>query len=72
MLRHQAPHLTEEEAGRLFALMAPRDLSEERRPQLHRMQFYVASLLAERQDGSLVLRQRPDQSIELDLAMTLA
>lgn len=72
VLRHQAPHLTEEEAGRLFALMAPRDLSEERRPQLHRMQLYVASLLAERQDGSLVLRQRPDQSIELDLAMTLA
>lgn len=72
VLRHQAPHLTQEEAGRLFALMAPRDLSEERRPQLHRMQLYVASLLAERQDGSLVLRQRPDLAFELDLAMTLA
>lgn len=72
VLRHQAPRLTQEEAGRLFALMAPRDLSEERRPQLHRMQLYVASLLAERQDGSLVLRQRPDLSFELDLTMTLA
>jgi len=71
VLRHQAPHLTQEEAGRLFALLAPRDLSEERRPQLHRMQLYVASLLAERQSGSLVLRQRPDRAFELDLTMML-
>lgn len=71
VLRHHAPHLTQEEAGRLFALLAPRDLSEERRPQLHRMQLYVASLLAERQNGALVLRQQPDRAFELDLTVRL-
>jgi len=71
VLRHQAPHLTQEEAARLFTLLAPRDLSEERRPQLHRMQLYVASLLAERQSGSLVLRLQPDRAFELDLTMRL-
>jgi hypothetical protein len=51
--------------------MHPRDLSESGRPQLHRMQLYVASLLAERQQGYLTLRGRDDSYYQIDLALPL-
>ncbi len=56
----------------LFQLMNPRDLSEAGRPVLHRMQLYVASLLAERQQGYLALRDQGEQQYQLDLAVPLA
>ena len=61
-----------EDVATLFQLMNPRDLSEMARPQLHRMQLYVASLLAERQAGYLTLRDRSNNRYELDLAVTLS
>jgi len=72
LVDHRAPRLTAEDAGALFRLMHPRDLSEAGRPQLHRMQLYVATLLAERQRGYLTLRCRDDARYEFDLAMPLA
>jgi K+-sensing histidine kinase KdpD len=72
IIQHQAPRLTSEEAAVLFRLLHPRDLSESGRPQLHRMQLYVANLLAERQNGSLTLRDQTQSTYELDLAMPIA
>ena len=72
VFHHQAPGLTAAEAAVLFRLMHPRDLSETGRPQLHRMQLYVASLLAERQQGYLTLRGRDDSHYQIDLALPLA
>jgi signal transduction histidine kinase len=72
LVDHRAPGLTAEDAGALFRLMHPRDLSEAGRPQLHRMQLYVANLLAERQRGYLTLRCQDDARYEFDLAVPLA
>jgi signal transduction histidine kinase len=71
VVQHHAPGLTNSEAALLFQLMNPRDLSEAGRPLLHRMQLYVASLLAERQQGYLALRDQGDQHYQLDLAVPL-
>jgi hypothetical protein len=72
IIRHHAPALTPPDAALLFEIMNPRDLSETGRPHLHRMQFYVACLLAERQQGHLALRDQGEQHYHLDLAMLLA
>ncbi len=69
--RHFAPSLKTEEALTLFRLMYPRDLSEAGRPQLHRMQLYVAHLLAEQQQGFLTLRGQSNRRYEFSLAMPL-
>jgi two-component system phosphate regulon sensor histidine kinase PhoR len=69
---HRAPGLTPSDAAVLFRLLHPRDLSEQGRPLLHRMQLYVASLLAERQQGYLTLRDEGQHVFELDLALPLA
>lgn len=71
VIQHRAPALSAGEAAMLFQLMNPRDLSELGRPHLHRMQLYVASLLAERQQGSLILRGSGDQEYQIDLALPL-
>jgi signal transduction histidine kinase len=72
LLQHQAPNLHATEIATLFRLMNPRDLSEAGRPQLHRMQLYVAHLLAERQQGDLTLRAQEDNLYQIDLALALA
>ena len=69
---HHAPDLTAADAVRLFQLMQPRDLSEAGRPVLHRMQLYVASLLAERQHGLLRLRSGGQERYTIDLTLPLA
>ena len=68
----QAPGLTESDVALLFQIMQPRDLSETGRPQMHRMQLYVARLLAERQQGNLSLRGQADFVYEIDLSLPLA
>lgn len=68
----QAPGLTETDAALMFQLMHPRDLSESGRPRLHRMQLYVASLLAQRQKGYLTLHALEDRQYQIDLALPLA
>ncbi len=70
-LEHHAPGLSEEEAAALFRQMHPRDLSESGRPSLHRMQLYVASLLAQRQQGTLTLHSYPHHRYQFDLAVPL-
>lgn len=70
-VQHQAPGLSAAEAAGLFRLMVSRDLSELGRPPLHRMQLYVASLLAERQHGSLILRSAGNQVYQIVLALPL-
>ncbi len=72
VIQHYAPDLSADDATMLFQLMNPRDLSEAGRPLLHRMQLYVASLLAERQQGYLALRDQGEQQYQLDLAVPLA
>lgn len=72
MVQHHAPDLSGDDATALFRLMHPRDLSESGRPKLHRMQLYVASLLAERQQGHLTLRGEDDRRYQFDLTMPLA
>lgn len=67
----RAPDLRPEDAAQLFRLLHPRDLSEMGRPPLHRMQLYVANLLAERQQGYLTLRSMDEQLYELDLVVPL-
>jgi hypothetical protein len=71
IIQHTAPHLSSGEVETLFKLLQPRDLSETGRPRLHRMQLYVASLLAERQQGNLTLRGRDDNQYQIDLALPL-
>lgn len=71
-IEHHAPHLSGEDAALLFRLMNPRDLSEASRPLLHRMQLYVASLLAERQRGFLTLINPHSEQYLLDLIMPLS
>lgn len=71
-VRHKAPDLNEDDAVMLFQMMHPRDLSEMGRPKLHRMQLYVASLLAQRQQGYLALHVQPDRFYEMDLVLLLA
>lgn len=66
---HHAPGLAADDIPNLFKLMQPRDLSEQGRPQLHRMQLYVANLLAERQQGQLTVRDQGEHLYSLDLAM---
>ena len=72
VFEHTAPGLSEADVAALFQIMQPRDLSETGRPQLHRMQLYVASLLAERQHGRLTLRGQDDFRYQIDLALPLA
>jgi signal transduction histidine kinase len=72
VVQHHAPDLNAADATMLFQLMNPRDLSEAGRPLLHRMQLYVACLLAERQQGFLALRDQGEQRYQLDLAVPLA
>jgi signal transduction histidine kinase len=72
VIQHYAPGLSADDATMLFQLMNPRDLSEAGRPLLHRMQLYVACLLAERQQGYLALRDQGGQQYQLDLAVPLA
>lgn len=72
VIQHHAPDLNSADVKMLFQLMNPRDLSEAGRPILHRMQLYVASLLAERQQGYLALRDQGDQHYQLDLTVPLA
>jgi len=70
-IRHEAPNLTPADAASLFELFQPRDLSEHARPQLHRVQLYLANLLAERQNGMLTLLREPDAIYQFDLAFPL-
>jgi len=70
-LEHHAPRLSEDEADALFRLMHPRDLSEVGRPSLHRVQLYVASLLAQRQQATLSVHSRPHHRYQFDLAVPL-
>ncbi len=72
VIRHKAPDLSKDDAVMLFQMMHPRDLSESGRPKLHRMQLYVASLLAQRQQGYLALHVLPKSTYEIDLALLLA
>ena len=69
LIEHHAPALHAGDIPNLFRLMHPRDLSEQSRPQLHRMQLYVASLLAERLRGRLVLIEQEPQRFVFELAM---
>ena len=71
IIAHRAPELRPEDIPNLFRITHPRDLSDVGRPKLHRMQLYVAHLLAERQQGHLSIHERPEQVYELDLAMPL-
>ncbi|MBN2304885.1 MAG: hypothetical protein JXQ72_10430 [Anaerolineae bacterium] len=70
-IQHKAPDLSAADAALLFRLMHPRDLSEMGRPHLHRMQLYVASLLAERQQGALTLHGKENHEYHIDLALPL-
>lgn len=70
-IRHEAPNLTHQDASTLFELFRPRDLSEHSRPQLHRIQMYVANLLAERQRGLLMLHEESQTFFQFDLALPL-
>lgn len=72
LVTHQAPALRSEDIPNLFRLMNPRDLSEEARPLLHRMQLDVANLLAERQHGHLTVCETQGRTILFDLALPLA
>lgn len=71
MLRHRAPELQAEDASQLLQLMPSRDLSEAGRPKLHRMQMYVANLLAERQRGCLTLQGDANYQYEINLTLPL-
>lgn len=70
-IRHKAPNLSHDEVATLFEQFHVRDLSEHTRPKLHRLQLYVANLLAERQHGLLTLREERDAAIQFDLALPL-
>ncbi len=70
-IRHKAPNLSHDEVATLFEQFHARDLSEHTRPKLHRLQLYVANLLAERQHGLLTLREERDAAIQFDLALPL-
>ncbi len=72
LVEHRAPELRTEDIPNLFRIAYPRDLSEVGRPKLHRMQLYVAHLLAERQQGHLTIHERTGQRYTLDLAVPLA
>lgn len=69
IIEHHAPELDVADIPNLFRLMHPRDLSEQSRPQLHRMQLYVASLLTERLRGRLIITEQGEQDFAFDLAM---
>lgn len=71
LIKHRATKLSPAEVEGLFQLMRPRDLSEAGRPQLHRMQLYVANLLARKQQGYLTLRTGEADHYEIDLALPL-
>ncbi len=71
LIKHRAQGLHTEDIPNLFRLMHPRDLSEEGRPQLHRMQLYVANLLAQRQNAQLSISQGDDDVYAFDLTMPL-
>ncbi len=71
VVEHQALTLHHDDISNLFRLMHPRDLSEQGRPQLHRMQLYVANLLAVRQNGFLTVAKYGENTYAFDLAMPL-
>jgi signal transduction histidine kinase len=71
VIQHYAPGLSADDVTKLFQLMNPRDLSDAGRPYLHRMQLYVACLLAERQQGYLALNDQGGQQYQLDLVVPL-
>ena len=72
VVEYRAPDLDGSSAIMLFRLMHPRDLSQAGRPNLSRMQLYVATLLAERQQGYLTMSGRPDQRYQMHLVLPLA
>ena len=72
IVEHHAPNLRPEDIPNLFRITHPRDLSDAGRPKLHRMQLYVAHLLAERQQSHLSIHECPEHIYELDLTMPLA
>ena len=72
VVEYRAPELDSADAASLFRLMHPRDLSQAGRPNLARMQLYVATLLAERQQGYLTMSGRPDQHYQMHLVLPLA
>ena len=57
--------------GAFVQTKVTRRLSEAGRPYLHRMQLYVACLLAERQQGYLSLNDQGGQQYQLDLVVPL-
>lgn len=71
-IEHRAAELSVKDAEKLFRLMEPRDLSESARPKLHRMQMYVARLLAERQHGFLTLNNVVENTYQIDLVLPLS
>ncbi len=71
-IEHHAPKLRPEDIPNLFRITHPRDLSDAGRPKLHRLQLYVAHLLAERQQGHLTIHEHANQLYTLDLALPLA
>lgn len=71
LIKHRAQGLHGDDIPNLFRLMHPRDFSEEGRPQLHRMQLYVANLLAQRQNAQLTINQEGDNAYAFDLTLPL-
>jgi len=72
IIEHTAPRLKASEVVSLFEIMSGRDLSYLGRPHLHRMQLYVASLLAERQHGALTFHGIGDCSYRIELILPRA
>ena len=69
LIQHNAPQLQVTDASSLFEILANRDLRYQGRPHLHRMQLYVASLLAERQNGSLTLHAMGADRYQIELTL---
>lgn len=69
LIRHNAPHLQVSDAAALFQILTNRDLRHQGRPDLHRMQLYVASLLAERQSGSLTLHALGGDRYQIEVVL---
>ncbi|WP_119073014.1 sensor histidine kinase [Aggregatilinea lenta] len=72
LIKHNAPNLQIADAASLFEILTSRDLRYEGRPYLHRMQLYVANLLAERQNGTLTLQAKGDDRYQLELMLPCA
>ncbi|HML20078.1 MAG TPA: histidine kinase dimerization/phospho-acceptor domain-containing protein [Aggregatilinea sp.] len=72
LIQHSAPNLPASDAPSLFEILTNRDLRYQGRPYLHRMQLYVASLLAERQNGSLTLHAQGGDRYLIELMLPCA